>query len=60
MSGAGFGVFMWFVWGGALVCANSRACIPMGLRDQPQASLLSGSPPWLLSLGLSASLELTM
>lgn len=28
--------------------------------DQPRVSLLSGSPPWFLSLGLSASLELTM
>lgn len=62
MSGAGFGVFMWFVLGGgcAQVCADSRAHIPVKLRDQLRASLLSGSPPWFLSLGLSASLELIM
>lgn len=61
MSGAGFGIFMWFVfWGGAQVCADSRAHIPVKLRDQLRASLLSGSPRWFLSLGRSASLELIM
>lgn len=49
-----------FWGGGAQVCADSRAHIPVKLRDQLRASLLSGSPPWFLSLGLSASLELIM
>lgn len=34
VSGAGFGIFMWFVLGGgAQVCADSRAHIPVKLRS---------------------------
>lgn len=46
--------------GGTQVCADSHAHIPVKLRDQLRASLLSGSPRWFLSLGRSASLELIM
>lgn len=35
-------------------------CVQIHVHAYPWVSLLSGSPPWFLSLGLSASLELTM